>query len=230
MAAEVPADARELERRLVGLGLDVHDGPLQELSALRLDLYLFRTQMASVIESDDIGAILLGRVSDLSARLEATEEELRRLSSLAGSSALLTGPFSSTVRRIVSEHARGRPVSLELDSEVDRVVLEDEMRIALLRVVQTAVANIAQHSGAKSGRVVARRLADRIEIEIHDDGQGFKVAASEQAASEQSHLGLFGMRERIGQLGGSFRIESSPGAGTRVYVEAPLSERLERST
>lgn len=216
------SDASELRRRLVDLGLDVHDGPLQELGALRLDLYLFRAQMAGLVDRDGDGARLLGRVADLTARLESAEEELRELAAIAGSSTLLEGPISEALERTVTEHARGRPLLLDLDPAIDTAAMDDALRIALLRIVQAAVSNIVQHSGARSGRIAARVRGDEIVVEVHDDGRGFDVPTRAAAAWEDNHLGLFGMRDRVSRVGGELTITSKPGAGTLVCVRARL--------
>lgn len=211
------------QRRLVELGLDVHDGPLQDLSALRLDLALFRNQIEDVLraraaeEADRV----LGRVEDLTARLESAEDELRRLASLAGSSTLLAGPLTSAFRRTVREHSNGLEVDVRLDPEIDRLALGDEERIAVLRSVQAAVSNVERHSNARRARVSATSTGGHVVVEVSDDGTGFDVDAIAESASEAGRLGLFGMHERVKDLGGELSVESVIGAGTRVTVRVP---------
>jgi signal transduction histidine kinase len=65
---------------------------------------------------------------------------------------------------------------------------------------------------------------DRVRLTIEDDGKGFAIGNAD-TGNDASRFGLMGMRERARLLGGSFQIESSPGAGTRVTAEVPLSPR-----
>ncbi len=89
----------------------------------------------------------------------------------------------------------------------------------LLRVAQEAVTNVVRHSGANN--VTVRLIYDprQVVLEVADDGCGFEPATAR--AEAHGHFGLTGMRERTQQLRGQVTIESAPGTGTRVRVEAP---------
>jgi len=211
-------------RRLVGLALDLHDGPLQDITALRFDLDLFRDQLLDVLEAPDARrqGRILGRLDDLAARLESAEGELRRLASLAGSAALLEGDFGTRLRRIVEEHAHGLDVPVVVDEEIERVRLGDDVRIAVLRSVQAAIANVVQHSGADTAYVIARSADGELVVEIADAGSGFDVGEAESRAFESGRLGLFGMRERVHELDGALVVRSGDGSGTTVSIRVPL--------
>lgn len=219
MTAVAEGDA---ERRLSDLAFDVHDGPLQDLAALHLDLYLFREQLAEALDGLE-AARLLGRVADLAARLEATEDELRRLAALAGSTALLAGTFEDALRDMADEHAPGCHVKVTVDDALGSAQLPDEVRVATLRVVQAALANVARHSGAHYAEVRARLEENAVAIDVLDAGGGFDVERAVQDATATGRLGILGMRERVADLGGALRIESETGIGTRVALRVPLS-------
>lgn len=218
MIAVAESDA---ERRLTDLAFDVHDGPLQDLAALHLDLYLFREQLARALGGRD--ARLLGRVEDLGARLEAAEDELRRLAALAGSTALLAGPFDQVLREVAEEYAQGCHVKVSIDDALVAALLPDHARVAALRMVQAALANIARHSGAHYAEVRARLEGRVLALDVLDAGSGFDVERAVAAAAESGRLGILGMRERVADLGGTLRIDSEPGVGTRVALRVPLS-------
>lgn len=216
------AVAGDAERRLTDLAFDVHDGPLQDLAALHLDLYLFRKQLADALEGLD-GTHLLGRVEDLVARLESAEEDLRRLAALAGSTALLSGPFEDALRDVVGEYAQGCHVKVSVGDELAAAPLPDVVRVATLRVVQAAIANVARHSGAHYAEVRARLDDGMLAVDVLDAGAGFDVEPAVLVAAASGRLGILGMRERVADLGGTLRIESEPGVGTRVSLRVPLS-------
>src|SRR5690606_15665537 len=95
-----------------------------------------------------------------------------------------------------------------------------EAELALYRIMQEALSNVARHSGARSARVSVSVERDGVTAIISDDGRGFAVARE----MEHSGLGLFGMQERGAYVGGTVRIESEPGRGTRVRVTIPTVE------
>jgi two-component system sensor histidine kinase DegS len=92
-----------------------------------------------------------------------------------------------------------------------------EIGIAVYRIAQAAVGNLLRHSRACTAGIALERRDGALRLTVSDDGTGFDP---EKAAG--GGLGLLGMRERAAWLGGSFRITSAPGAGTRIVVEVPF--------
>ncbi|HTP14116.1 MAG TPA: two-component regulator propeller domain-containing protein [Bacteroidota bacterium] len=99
-----------------------------------------------------------------------------------------------------------------------------EIEVNLYRVVQESVNNILKHSEAKSATVSIEKLDATLALRIADDGKGFDPATV-HAPDSRAGLGLSGIGERVGMLGGTYTIESSPGAGTMVIVTIPLSRK-----
>jgi signal transduction histidine kinase len=97
--------------------------------------------------------------------------------------------------------------------------------IAAFRIIQEALTNVARHAHVTKVAVAISEDADSLRIGVFDTGKGF----SPGVASEKASLGLSGMRERAELLGGSLRIETGPGKGTRVQAALPLADKpLER--
>ena len=101
--------------------------------------------------------------------------------------------------------------------------LAPPVEVALYRVVQEAVRNATKH--ARASRVDIRLGVQDGEVlcTVKDDGRGFDVPATLARKGDRG-LGLIGMRERLNALGGSLRIESSPGHGTEIHITIPLGE------
>jgi signal transduction histidine kinase len=97
--------------------------------------------------------------------------------------------------------------------------LTADTEAAAYRIVQEALTNVAKHARATVCRVYVQRLPATVLITIEDDGVGFDQAAA--AVRPDRGLGLVGIRERVSQLGGTFRLESAHGKGTRLTVELP---------
>jgi two-component system NarL family sensor kinase len=91
------------------------------------------------------------------------------------------------------------------------------IEVGLYRIAQEALTNIARHAQARQVNLELSLTPEQIRLSIEDDGQGFDP---EDAPS--GRYGLIGLNERTKLLGGSLRIESSPGTGTRVEVVIPI--------
>ncbi len=87
----------------------------------------------------------------------------------------------------------------------------------MYRVVQEALANVARHSHAHHASIVLERRPGSVLAIVEDDGEGFDY----DEALTRGRLGLVGMRERAAVVGGKLTIETAPGAGTTVFMEAP---------
>ena len=96
----------------------------------------------------------------------------------------------------------------------------EDIETALFRVVQESLTNVALHAQATRVDVVINIRNEHIIAIIEDDGVGFTPISP----TIESHLGLFGMRERVEMLRGKLTIESSPGKGTAVNVEVPYDD------
>src|SRR5262249_24394587 len=92
-----------------------------------------------------------------------------------------------------------------------------EVETAAYRIVQEALTNVARHAGVGACSV-RLWLADQgvLHVQVEDRGTGFDPASARGAST-----GLWGMEERGSRLGGAVRVESAPGAGTRVEAELP---------
>jgi two-component system sensor histidine kinase DegS len=112
--------------------------------------------------------------------------------------------------------------------EVDLKVLGSERRLfpetelLLFRIVQEALRNIAKHAKASKAEVEIKFDENKITITVSDNGRGFEPPEDLGALTPTGKLGLAGMQERVQLLGGIVRLESEPGKGTKISVEAPV--------
>ena len=213
---ELCAEIERVHRQLTRLGLDLHDGGMQDITALRNDLSLFRGQVAAVVEDPYSRERVIGRVDDFLARVVALDGVLRELVGGMHVSSALKLPLAAMLRAVVAAHPGPATVELALDPALDSLVLSDSQRIAVVRIVQSALANVAEHSGAGSATVNVRCTTDALECEIVDDGAGFVVSGA-----ADGRLGLAGMRERVALLGGTFDVHSRVGGPTTVAFRLP---------
>jgi signal transduction histidine kinase len=203
------------ERRLVRLGFDLHDGPLQELVALADDLRLARDQVASVLDNPQ-RSLLSGRFDDLEARLGSLDRGLRDIAHSVRSTSAVEQPLEHALRSEVDALERTSEVDVELDVDGDVATLTDSQKIVLFRVVQESLSNIRKHSHATRASVRIRARSGYVSLEVSDNGCGFSAGAR-----AKRRLGLVGVVERVRLLGGDVEIESSPGNGVLVRATLP---------
>jgi signal transduction histidine kinase len=203
------------ERRLLRLGYDLHDGPLQELVALADELRVASTQISEVVP-DDFRQRVRGRFNDVHARLGALDESLRQLAHSVRSTTAVTRPVADAVEAelIVLESATG--IEADLQVEGDLSDLSDSQKIVLFRVAQEALSNVRKHSGAASVSVALRSTRTFVELTVSDDGCGF-----DPRRLDNDRLGLAGISERVRLLGGAVEIETSRDEGTTVRATLP---------
>jgi signal transduction histidine kinase len=221
LAARERSLAEATERRLARFGLDLHDGPIQDVLALGSELRLFRTQLARVIDGHEHAPILIGRVDDVDARLVALDRELRELARSLESPTVLKAPLPDLVREEVDAFTRRTRIEVDLDLDGSFDGLTASQGIALLRIVQEALQNVESHSGARHVRVALQGGRGELCAEVTDDGRGFEVERRLVQAAREGHLGLVGMGERVRLLGGRFDVRSARGGPTQVSAAIP---------
>jgi signal transduction histidine kinase len=203
--------AAEIERARIAR--ELHDETGQVLTAIKFELAeLERSLVSAGISTDAVD-----RARDLAGRaLESIRATARGLRP-----AVLDDLGLVPALRSLAEDFAGRAgVAVELSAAPLPVPPGPEVEVAVYRVLQEALTNVARHAGAT--RVDARLARDAAELllVIQDDGRGFRLEPGVQAGA--GHAGLAGMRERVVGAGGQFRIESTPGRGVRLEARWPL--------
>jgi signal transduction histidine kinase len=204
-----------VERRLLRLSLDVHDGPLQDIVLLAEDIRFARDQVASLID-DEMRPLVRGRFDDLDSRLAALDAGLRAIVRSARSTSVLEQPLESVLRNEVDALTRACAIETEFSVDGDVSDLTASQKIALFRVVQESLSNVRKHSGATKADVRLRSAARHVTLVITDNGNGF-----EGGTMRTDRLGLIGVAERVRLLGGDVEIDGRPGAGARVRATLP---------
>lgn len=198
-----------------GIARELHDRIGQNLAATALDLDILRSQLPA----GPLSAV--ERRLDDAARL--VEQMVRDVRDLMGE---LRPPLLDDVGLIAALRWYGQQFNLRSGvafrlqgwESVPRLAAGTES--AVFRIVQEALTNVAMH--ARAGTVSARfsTAKDAVVLVIVDDGAGFDVDGP-AGSGVRPAWGLRGMRERAEAVGGTVRVESSVGAGTRVTIEVP---------
>jgi signal transduction histidine kinase/uncharacterized protein YhfF len=195
-------EAADEERRRIGRNL--HDGAQQRLVALGHMLAMAERRLAD--EPDSAGALL---------------DQAREQAALAGDE------LRELVRGLhpagLAEHGLGHalaslatrsPLPLRLDALPERR-LPGAVEATVYYLVSEALTNALKHADATEVRAEVRLLGQKLLVAVHDDGRG--------GAQESAGTGLAGLADRVTAVGGTLRIESPPGAGTRLEATITLA-------
>jgi signal transduction histidine kinase len=214
------APSSPAQRRLQGLGYELHDGALQGLAALAQEAQVLGRDLEKVVPQAELARIL-DHVDDLKAGLQAIDADLREVVRLAGRPAVGRRSLRESLEL---EFAYFRAIS---EIEGDTVLKGDfdgltpSQRATAVRVVQEALRNIRKHSSSSRADLQVVEDDYSIVIEIVDYGQGFNVESELGQAGETGRLGLIGMSERLRIAGGALSIDSRPGGPTSVRAILP---------
>jgi signal transduction histidine kinase len=209
--------AEASERHLLRLGFDLHDGPLQDLAALAMDVHLARGEIARRVPVRS-RRLVGGRLDDLHAQITSLESSLRDLARSLQPTSILERPLAEVLRSEADKfESRGTTqVTLELGGDLD--VLTVSQRITIYRIVQEGLSNVRDHSEATAVRVTVDGRQGQIKVQIEDNGKGFHVEPTMIRAARNGRLGLVGIGERVRLLGGQFDITSRVGGPTTLTI------------
>lgn len=209
------SEVTEAERQR--LARELHDQVGQNLTALGINLSIVRSQIPG-----EAAAPVRSRLDDSLLLVEQTAERIRDVM------ADLRPPVLDDYGLVAALHwygeqfagRTGLSVAVEGEKPVPRLVPRVEN--ALFRIAQEALTNVAKHAQATRVTVTVEVESGVVRLVIADDGKGFNPAHMADPGEAQG-WGLLTMTERAEAVGGRCSIESDPGRGTRVIVEAPRS-------
>jgi signal transduction histidine kinase len=192
------------EEERMHVATELHDGPIQRLAVVSYDLERARQRMLG-------NPAAVARVEHAQAALSAEVQGLRELMAALRPPTLDEVGLEAALRDHVGAFARRSGVACSVRVHLpDR--LDGELETVVYRVTQEALLNVARHAEAGRLWLELDGAADRVDLEIRDDGVGFEPQAS-SALVRDGHFGLVAMQERVEMAGGHFQLDTHPGAG-----------------
>lgn len=207
--------AQEEERRRIAR--ELHDEVGQVLTAIKLELAVAQRRLDATGGSRRL-------LEDAQSITDSALITVRDLSHLLHPALLDDLGLPAAIEWYLRGFGKRYGVRVELLHERMDDRLQPEIEATAYRVVQEALTNIAKHAHATSCRVYVQRLPKTVLVTVEDNGVGFDPALAEGAGTRRG-LGLIGIRERVSQVRGTLRLESSPDKGTRLTVELPARSR-----
>jgi len=199
-------DAQEYEKQAIGH--DIHDGLLQYAIGARMLLESLVQDHPEMPGTDVLEAV--------QRYLAKGIEEGRQVVRGVRPTVLDDLGLEAALEDLAVQFA-GLGIRVECRVEADLTAITPSLQTTIYRVTQEALNNVRKHSGSEQAVFSLRQADGFLQLDIEDQGQGFAVESAGQRG-----FGLVGMTERVRLAGGTLRIDSRPGHGTRVSAELPV--------
>ena len=201
------------------LARNLHDGPTQTIAAIAMRLNFARR----LIRRDAVAAE--SEIQTLEEIARQTTKEIRHMLFTLRPLILESKGLVAALHQLADklEETHGQRVAVEAQPGVADG-LDLSKQAVIFFIAEEAVNNARKHGEAANIRVSLRKVgADRIALEVWDDGVGFNVGAVDANYEQRGSLGMVNMRERSDLIDGVLRIESAEGKGTHITLEVPLA-------
>jgi len=220
-------EVRHLSRQLIKateeerkrLARDLHDEFGQALTALHFSMESLQRSLPREL------TVHHKKCQELIGLVEALGDSARRISAELRPDMLDHLGLIPTLESYVRDFAERFPgVQVDFQASGVRKRPPPEVGIVLYRILQEALNNVAKHARAENVKVLVAYSHPNFILTVEDDGVGFGLAAYNGGfMGEHRGIGLLGMRERVGIVGGTVNIQSTPGKGTFIRLEIPVS-------
>ena len=206
--------AQEEERKRIAR--ELHDETAQALYALNREVDNFLRSNPN-IPADN--AAFLG---DLNKEIKQVLKEVRRFGQDLRPPMLDDLGLLATLRWLASELKEQFGIGADVTMSGIERRFSAETELTIFRIVQEALRNVEKHAQASKVEVAVEFDEGKTRVSICDNGKGFDLGGSLAELPRVGKLGLAGMQERARLLGGDMKIESEPGKGTSITIEAPI--------
>ncbi len=205
---------QEEERRR--LSRELHDNMGQHLSALILGL-------SSLKNACQDQPLLVERVQWSLALTDRIAQEVHQLAWKLRPAALDGACLRDAIANYLATWSQRTGITTDFHSvDVGEERYPAHVETTTYRIVQEALTNVLKHAAAQRVSLIVERRRDYMFVVVEDDGRGFDAQAEPGGAGTGKRLGLLGMQERVALVEGTLDIESSPGAGTTIFVRIPM--------
>jgi PAS domain S-box-containing protein len=203
---------REEER--IHIAREIHDELGQKLTVMKMDV-------AWLNKSVNKENAVMQKLHDLTDLLDSTIESVRKISTELRPSLLDDLGLAAAMEWHLKEFEKRSGIRTHLKRPNVELPFNDQAKIAIFRIFQESLTNVARHSNANEVKIDLVQNEGQVALSIQDNGKGF----DEQKATDGKTLGILGMKERAESLEWNFEIHSDPERGTTVLVKIPFTEK-----
>jgi PAS domain S-box-containing protein len=205
---------REEERTQIAR--ELHDQLGQALTAMKFDLAWLTDRLGKT------DTTLAQKAKAVTTQMDTMIKTVRRIATELRPGMLDDLGLAASIEWQAHDFEKRTGIACEVSAPAELLPLTRAQSLALFRIFQEALTNVARHANAHQIEVQLAATLETATLQVHDDGRGIQAG---KIAGRHS-LGLLGMRERAQRLGGTFDIQSVPGDGTLVTVSIPLKPNV----
>lgn len=206
----------EHERRHIAR--EIHDELGAVLTALEIDVSWLGKRLPQDQER------VRNRTDSMSKLIRTTVQRMRRISEELIPPVLYEIGLVAAIKWQAEEFQNRTGVKCELTTDPREIILDKDRSIAIFRIFQEALTNVARHANATIVKASLRKVASNLVLKVYDDGKGI----TEKQVSDLKSLGLAGMRERARFCRGELKVTGLQNEGTTVTVSVPLETNMGR--
>jgi two-component system sensor histidine kinase UhpB len=210
--------AREEER--ANIAREIHDEFGQILTSIKMKMTLVEDEV-KILDGVTDNSSLLEEMADIEERIDRAIKKSRELSAGLRPEELDVFGLIDALENHTQEFEKSVKIRCEFDSSVKEIDLEKDRAIAIYRIVQEALTNVARHAKATRTTVKIRKKKKDLFLEISDNGIGIP----ENRLKNDTSYGILGMKERVVLYKGSFEIETQKDRGTTVRFTIPVKRK-----
>lgn len=203
---------KEEEQRRIAR--EIHDELGQQMTGLKMDVSALRKGINGNLKPLEIQ----GKLHEMDQLLDVAVSTIRRISSQLRPSILDDLGLAAALEWQSREFEKRFSISVDFESAGETGIIDPAIGIALFRMFQESLTNVARHSGARQVFCHFDVLPHALTLSVRDDGKGFDMEEARQTRS----LGLLGMKERAYMINGRVQINTQKGKGTEVIITVPL--------
>ncbi|HEX8358185.1 MAG TPA: PAS domain S-box protein, partial [Segetibacter sp.] len=203
-------NVREEER--TSIAREIHDELGQQLTVLKMNVAWVKRKMG---EQDEL---IVNKLKETLELCDFTITTIRKIASNLRPSIIDDLGLVAAIEWQCEEFSKRSGVPVNFSSDVNNLKFKPDASIALFRILQEALTNVARHANATNITCTLKKQGGNITLTIIDNGRGFDLSGKRKVKT----LGILGMTERAAMINGTYKISSVPNKGTTVSVQIPL--------
>lgn len=206
-----------IEKERMNIAREIHDELGQALTALKMDLFWLENRFPKDQK------LLLEKTKSMSRLVDETIKSVQRISTELRPGLLDDLGLAAAIEWQAEEFQKRTGIKCEVTLDPEDIILGQDISITIFRIFQETLTNVARHANATMVKVSLNEKAEKIVLEVRDNGKGI----TEKQISNPKSFGLIGIRERVHIIGGEFKIIGIQDEGTTVTVSIPLGRKGE---
>jgi len=210
-------NVREEERVL--LAREIHDELGQILIAIKIDMGMLKQNVIKGIDAKHSDQVLL-KFDGLFSLVDNTIKTARKIMTDLRPEVLDLLGFIETIKQHLGTFQERYKINCIFENSLENLQLDSQQSVALFRIIQEALNNVAKHSRATELKIILDQHDNMLSLEIRDNGIGF----DENHKTNPDSYGLIGMKERVFLLDGELTILGKKGFGTSIKVIMPYRD------